>query len=57
MSTLVGQPGELTMTLQIIRKDTGEVIDCQAKGYVTFEQAEAIGLIPDQDATTEKEAE
>jgi hypothetical protein len=45
MNSLVGSPGELTMTMTITRKDTGKVEEFKVIGKVTAEEAEALGLI------------
>ena len=42
MSALMGQSGELSFTVQIIRKATGEVEEHQLVGRITAEQAEAL---------------
>jgi hypothetical protein len=56
MHSLVGSPGELTMTMTITRADTGKVEEFKLIGKVTAEEAEALGLT-EQPATTEKEPE
>lgn len=55
MNSLVGSPGELTMTMTITRADTGKVEEFTLIGKVTAEEAEALGLT--EQPTTEKEAE
>jgi hypothetical protein len=54
MNSLVGSPGELTMTMTITRKDTGKVEEFQVIGKVTAEEAEALGLTT---SPTESEAD
>lgn len=44
MSQLQGQAGELSFTVQITRKDTGQVEEHQLIGRITADQAEALGL-------------
>lgn len=46
MSQLQGQAGELSFTVQIIRKATGQVEEHQLVGRITGDQAEALGLQP-----------
>lgn len=55
MSNLVGQPGEITMTMTITRAGTGKVEEFNLIGKVTAEEADALGLTPSP--TTEKEAD
>jgi hypothetical protein len=55
MSSLVGSPGELTMTMTITRADTGKVEEFQLVGRVTAEEAQALGL--SEQTPEEKEAE
>lgn len=43
MADLQGQMGELRMTVQVTRKETGEVETHELVGYATQEQAEALG--------------
>ena len=46
MSPLQGQAGELSFTVQITRKDTGLVEEHQLVGFITADQAEALGIPP-----------
>lgn len=55
MSELVGQPGELTMTMTITRAGTGKVEEFKLVGKVTAEEAQALGL--SEQPPEEKEAE
>lgn len=53
MSALMGQAGELTFTVQITRKDTGQVEEHQLVGFITAEQVEALQA-PDTEPDTEE---
>lgn len=55
MSQLQGQAGELSFTVQIVRKDTGQVEQHQLVGRITADQAEALGLHPSTDTDTDRE--
>lgn len=44
MSELTGQVGELRMSVQITRKETGAVENYEVVGSATKEQAEALGI-------------
>lgn len=46
MSSLQGQAGELSFTVQIVRKDTDLVEEHQLHGFITADQAEALGIPP-----------
>jgi len=46
VSQLQGQAGELSFTVQIVRKDTGLVEEHQLVGQITADQAEALGIPP-----------
>lgn len=52
MSSLMGQAGELSFTVQIVRKD-GQVEEHQLVGRITADQAEALGLPPTDTETKE----
>ena len=54
MSALMGQAGELTFTVQITRKDTGQVEEHQLVGRITADQAEALGLEAETETKTEE---
>lgn len=43
MSDLTGQPAELHMTIQVIRKETGKVEEYQLVGRCTEEEAVELG--------------
>ena len=51
MTDLVGQEGELVMTIQVTRKDTGKVEEYQLVGRATAEQAAELGLTTSQEQT------
>lgn len=54
MSQLQGQAGELSFTVQIIRKATGQVEEHQLVGRITADQAEALGIqTPDTETKQE----
>ena len=42
MADISGQPGELQMTIQITRKDTGKVEEVDLVGYLNPEQLVAL---------------
>lgn len=42
MSSLMGQAGELSFTVQITRKETGQVDEFQLIGQITPEQVEQL---------------
>lgn len=44
MIELKAQPGELHMTIQVTRKETGKVEEYQLTSEITEEQAEQLGL-------------
>lgn len=44
MADLIGQMGELRMTVQITRKETGKVEEYELIGTATKEQAEHLGI-------------
>lgn len=44
MSELTGEVGELRMSVQIVRKETGKVENYELVGMATKEQAEALGI-------------
>lgn len=50
---IVGQPAELTMTIQVTRKDTGKVEEYQLVGHCS--ESEAIELGATKVETKEKE--
>lgn len=45
MSNLAGAVGELAFTVQIKRKETGQIEEYQLIGKITSEQAEELGLV------------
>lgn len=49
MSTLQGQIGELSFTVQITRAATGTVETYELVGKVTAEQAEELGITIEED--------
>lgn len=53
MSNLSGDVGELSFTVQIIRKATGQVEEHQLVGRITAEQVEALQT-PDPEPDTEE---
>lgn len=53
MTSLMGQAGELTFTVQITRKD-GQVEEHQLVGRITADQAEALGLEAETETKTEE---
>lgn len=47
MTELKGQVGELSMTLQITRKDTGKVEEVQLTGFIDEAQLKALQTQPE----------
>ena len=47
MASLQGQPGELRMTIEIKRKETGKVEQYEVVGKLTAEDEEKLGLKPE----------
>lgn len=44
---LAGQPGELRMTIEVMRKETGAVEQYEVVGKLTPEDEEKLGLKPE----------